>query len=115
MDFTSPHGPLPSYFSPNGPEVPTVAVLRHDIDEGLDVEIQRNTSGDEARDARSFLDFVRAETSDAGDGRICRDILGIEPDADNLEAYADEIEAVRRTYGRWNRTAVDIAVACGRR
>lgn len=94
------------YFSPNGPDDETVAVLRHDMGDGLDVEVQMFTGADEARDVAAFLETVERETSDVSDERICRDVIGIDPeDAEAVGAYRDDIEAVRRTFGTWRETA----------
>lgn len=93
-------------FSPNGPDVETVAVLRHDMGDGLDVEVQMFTGADEARDVAAFIETVGRETSDVSDERICRDVIGIDPeDAEAVRAYRDDIEAVRRVYGTWRETA----------
>lgn len=93
------------YFSPEGPQAPTVAAIRHDIDGSLDVEVQVPIAGDEARDVAAFIEAVSRETGDTSDERMAG-LVGIDPDDPELvEGYADEIAAARAIYDAWNATA----------
>lgn len=92
------------YFSPEGPQAPTVAVIRHDIDEGLDVEFEVPISGDEARDVKHFVEAVARETEDTSDERMAG-LVGIDPDdAELVDGYHDEIVTARSIYRAWQAT-----------
>lgn len=98
------------HFSPNGPEAPTVAVLSHDWGDGLVVEMQVPTSGDEARDAAAFIDAVARETEDTSDERMA-DVIGIDHnDPDMMAAYHGEMVTARSVYYAWGETAWELTV-----